>query len=176
MMKSVCWYFIFCFYGCNPKSSFKNIFVEDERVFDASAVIHTFLVNGYEKNQLVWELKGEKAYVNWNKENIFIFKPRLTYTNKKNYKRTYIRGEQGELTEKKGVLFLKDNVSVHSQNGKKIFTDYLYWYQKRKMIKTTAPVKIITPSGNVVKGVGLQVDMKLDTMKLTETTGEYYFK
>ena len=176
LVNVVYWFLIFFFYECNPKSNFKNIFVTDEKVFDASAVIHHFLVKGYEKNQFVWELKGKKAYVHWDKQNIFIFKPRLKYINKQNYKQTHIRGEEGELTESKGVLFLKDNVNVRFQNGKSIFTEYLQWYHKKNIIKTSAPVKIIMPNGSIIQGIGLQIDMRLEKIKLTETIGEYYLE
>ncbi len=169
-------FFLFFTTHCIPKPDIKKDFVNDQKEFESDAVIHHFLINSYEKNSLLWELKAQKAYTNWDNQNISIFKPYLSYINKKDQKITHVYGEKGRFIKEKNILLIQQNVVMHFHDGKKIFTDYLTWYKNKKLIKTNAPVKIIMPNGTIIRGIGLQTDTQLNKIKLLETTGKYLFK
>ena len=169
-------YSIGLFLCCRSEAEFKKIFVDDEKVFHTSTVLRDFLVDSYEKNRLLWELKAKKAYINWDHTSTLIFNPRLKHIDKEKNETTRIYGEKGEFMEKKGVLFLEKNVRVIAQNGKKIYTDNLYWYKRKELIKTNAPVKVVMPDGSAILGVGFRADMRLNKIKIKETTGKYYAK
>ena len=167
-------YFMALFLCCGSEAEFKKIFVDDEKVFNTSTVLRDFLVDSYEKNRLIWELRARKAYINWGHTSILIFSPSLKYIGKEKNENTYIYAEKGEFMEKKGVLFLEGNVRVIAQNGKKIYTDNLYWHEKKELVKTNAPVKVAMSDGSTILGVGFLADMRLNKIKIKGTTGRYY--
>ena len=158
--------------SCNRGSDLKTVFIDEEPPTERSAVIKNFLVDGYKNNRLEWQLKGEKAYINWQEKKVRIFSPFLKHWDE-DLKLTRIYGESGDFDEQGDTLYIEKKVRVLSHNGRKLYTDHLYWFEKKKQIITNAGVKILMSNGDIIQGKGMRADMDLNKVTLKETRGEY---
>ena len=157
---------------CNREPNLRTISVDEEILAEQIAIIRNFLVDGYDGNKLEWQLKGKKAYIDWQKQRIRLISPFLKYWNEDG-KITRISGEFGDLDEQNHTLYVEKNVKVISHNKRKLFTEHLYWYEKKRQLTTTAKVKILMPDGSMIHGKRMQADMNLNKITLEETWGEY---
>ena len=90
------------------------------------------------------------------------FKLRLEPEKKPWFKLT---GKKGNYSENSGDINLWGNLEGFSENGYKIFTEHILINEKDGHVSTDKPVKIFGPFFSV-KGKGLFVDLKKETLKI----------
>ncbi|MEX0681363.1 MAG: LPS export ABC transporter periplasmic protein LptC [Balneolales bacterium] len=66
----------------------------------------------------------------------------------------------------------KYNVVVLTNDGRRLFTDYLEWSYRNRSVYTPDFVTIVTPTDSIT-GFGLDGSDDLETYTLTEVTGEF---
>ncbi len=137
----------------------------------ADAVIHSFEAHGYSSEHPIWHLRSKEAYIFQKDGLTHVFGVNIDYYGSDGKVSTFIKGEKGLLDKNKGTMRIEGNVEVVSQNGKKLTSDYLIWFDKEKKLKTDAPVRIETPEGDIIRGRSLIADQKLDKLVLNAATG-----
>jgi LPS export ABC transporter protein LptC len=81
---------------------------------------------------------------------------------------TSLRAAIDEVTNN---LEAHENVVVTSETGTRLYTEELYWDQKRRLIHTPAFVRIISPKERL-QGFGMESDQSLKNYRIFRVTGE----
>ena len=82
-----------------------------------------------------------------------------------------LTSREAAVDETTNDLEARGNVVVTSVNGTRLYTEELYWDQKRQLIHTPAFVRIISPEERL-QGVGMESDQKLKNYRIFRVTGE----
>lgn len=82
-----------------------------------------------------------------------------------------LTSREGAVDETTNNLEARGNVVVTSENGTRLFTEELYWDQRRQMIHTPVFVRIMSPKERL-QGVGLESDQRLKNYRIFRVTGE----
>ena len=146
---------------CSKSDSFYLVKDMAEKMDGANAVVRNFTALGYTAKDKVWELIADEAYMYSDTDLTYVFTVDLDYY-KNGKKSTKVYGNKGLLNNREGTLRIDEEVRVFSSNGRKLYTDYLTWYDKEQVLDTDAPVTITFPEGDVIKGVGMRADQKLE--------------
>lgn len=73
--------------------------------------------------------------------------------------------------ERTNNLEARGNVVVTSTDGTVLYTEELYWDERRQLIHTPAFVRIVSPKEKL-QGVGLESDQQLRNYRIFRVTGE----
>jgi len=77
----------------------------------------------------------------------------------------HLDSRQGELDTETRDMLVSGDVQGRSSDGLEFFTSTLNYYDKRREIKTHAPVKIVAPNFQT-QGVGMVVDLRQERVRL----------
>ena len=77
----------------------------------------------------------------------------------------HMESRQGELDTETRDMLVSGDVQGRSSDGLEFFTSTLNYYDKRREIKTHAPVKIVAPNFQT-QGVGMVVDLRQERVRL----------
>lgn len=170
-MKIVCFIAVLAVVGCEDKIKPSVLTTVDSRtlpqqeswnseiVISDSGIVRAVIHSGYFK---VYEIS------------------RTTYLSDSVHARFYDRdGTPGSiLTSREATvdevtnnLEARKHVIVTSENGTRLYTEELYWDQKREVIHTPAFVRIISPKEKL-QGVGMESDQNLKNYRIFRVTGE----
>ena len=141
----------------------------------ADVIIKNFIVESYKNNKVSWSLKSKEAYIQNETDKTYLFiVDMLSYGNEAGKKTTtHLISDKGLLDKKADTFYAEGNVVVTSSNGRKLYTDNLLWFRKNSSFETNAPVKIISPNGTVIYGIGMTADMNISKINLKHSTGIY---
>ena len=137
---------------------------------NADIVIKDFDIDNYRERALVWNLKSREAYIYERRELTYFDGVDLVQYDEDG--RSYVKAEKGVFNEKSHIMTVEGNVVVISQNGRRLYTEYLKWNEKSGKLTTDRPVKIIFPEGDIIYGNnGMIGDQRLDRIEILDAEG-----
>jgi len=71
---------------------------------------------------------------------------------------------------------LRNNVVAHSDDGKTINTELLYWDQKKKLIYSNQYTTVTTEDGQVIEGTSFTSDEEMNEIRMKDLKGEVYLE
>lgn len=86
-------------------------------------------------------------------------------------KGSYLTSDSGSVNERTNDLEAHGNVVVTSPANSRLFTEHLYWDDRRQLIHTMAFVRIVSPKERL-QGLGLESDQHLRSYRIFRVTGE----
>jgi LPS export ABC transporter protein LptC len=84
---------------------------------------------------------------------------------------TVLTSRRADIDESTNNLEAHEQVVVTSETGTRLYTEELYWDQKRERIHTPVFVRIISPKERL-QGVGMESDQNLKNYRIFRVTGE----
>lgn len=84
---------------------------------------------------------------------------------------TILTSEEGTVDETTNNLEARKNVYVVSSDSAKLWTEELYWDNRRQLIHTPAFVRIVSPREQL-QGQGFESDQGLKNYRIFQVTGE----
>ncbi len=127
----------------------------DSEIFD-------FSYKFTDKGKLAWELFSEKAEIYKKNHLIKVNGVHLTFYNKDGSINTGVDSKYGVVYEDKHLLSAISNVVLRTSDGAVLYTDILFWDDNRKKLYTDSAVKIVRENGDIIEGIGLEADQKLE--------------
>ncbi|MPQ48620.1 LPS export ABC transporter periplasmic protein LptC [Marinifilum sp. N1E240] len=71
---------------------------------------------------------------------------------------------------------LRNNVVAHSDDGKTINTELLFWDQKKKLIYSNQYTTVTTEDGQVIEGTSFTSDEEMNEIRMKDLKGEVYLE
>lgn len=130
-----------------------------EIVISDSGVVRAIIHSGYFK---VYET-SRKTYLS---DSV-----RVQFYDREGAPTSLLTSREATVDEVTNNLEARKNVIVTSENGTRLYTEELYWDQKREVIRTPAFVRIISPKEKL-QGVGMESDQNLKNYRIFRVTGE----
>ncbi len=159
--------------GCgvcsNEQIQSDRVLVSDKQE-NTDAVIENFTSSSYDKSKLLWELTAQKAYINHKSKVIQLENILIIYYGDKQEK-TSVYGNLGEFNSEKNKMQISNKVKIEASNGKKIYTDEIYWEKKDNKFHCKKNVKLIFKNGHEVYASHLITDPTLENITLNEVQG-----
>ncbi len=84
---------------------------------------------------------------------------------------TILTSQEGSVDEATNNLEARKNVYVVSRDSVKLWTEELYWDNRRQLIHTPAFVRIVSPREQL-QGQGFESDQALENYRIFKVTGE----
>ncbi|MCU0454303.1 MAG: LPS export ABC transporter periplasmic protein LptC [Bacteroidetes bacterium] len=84
---------------------------------------------------------------------------------------TVLTSREAAIDEVTNNLEARQQVVVTSETGTKLYTEELYWDQKRQLIHTPAFVRILSTKERL-QGMGMESDQNLKNYRIFRATGE----
>ena len=161
----------FTFFFCKEETSFFKIHKNQDIIPHSDAVIKNFQSESYQKDKIIWKLFSKEAYLRKKENKMYIFELELSYF-QENKEVSKVQGKKGILNSPKKILKIKGEVFAEAENGKKLYTEYLEWDEYSQKLSTDFPVKIISPDGTTIEGIGLIADKKLNKITIKRVKGK----
>lgn len=162
---------LFSFNFCKKDTYYLKVSSTDEPE-NADITIKNFSAEGYTRSQRKWVLKADTSYVMYASSKIVMHKLRIQY-NEASGIVSILRAEKGILDRNSNDMVIEDGVNVKSSNGRELYTNVLFWNDKRKELSTDSTVKIIYPGGEVIQGDGLKTDGTLSKISIRNPIGTH---
>lgn len=156
---------------CQKQAPFKELRGPADRHDNADAVIRNFSATGFQGVDQTYNLTGDEAYLFQQANVTRVYKVVIEYPEKGEKKPTIITADEAVVDNPSHKTELRGNVSVKSPNGRTLECKDLVWDQSKQVLNTEAAVKIVMPSGDIIEGVGLSADQKLNRLVLKRGKG-----
>lgn len=153
--------------GCNGEDIAKN----SEPGLVDSAIRPDSEVAGarillYDRGQVTSEILADKIYKFEARDSTVGHKLDIVFYDSLGEVNSTVVGDSGIIRETRGLLDIYGNVVVVDENESRLETDYLFWNQTTRKMRTDAFVRITYTDGSVVTGWGLEADRNLSTYKI----------
>jgi len=154
---------------CNKTSDFIAIDSQENEPPYTEVGLYEFTITGYKNIKADWKLSAKRAFVLNGSGEIQIFNVDIQLYEKNN--NTTITSEKGYYDKEKKLIRLQDNVVVKAGNGKSLYSNLLNWDEMSQRLYTDSPITIKFPEGDIINGVGMVADKKLDKVIIKKSTG-----
>jgi len=81
-------------------------------------------------------------------------------------KTAFLRADSGSMDSRLSFINAYGNVFAQTPKGASIRADSLIWNKKDNLVQTESPVRVVTPGGDVLSGVGFISDAKLENWQI----------
>lgn len=159
------------FLFCQKQSPFRELQGPLDKLENADAVIRNFLATGFQGAEQAYTLAGEEAYLFQQINVTRVYKVVIEYPEKGEKLPTIITANEALVDNPGRKTELRGDVTVKSPNGRTLECKDLVWDQSKQVLNTEAEVKIVMPSGDIIEGVGLSADQKLNRLVLKRGRG-----
>jgi len=165
------------FYQCSNSSLFDGKVTGDSNVEKIpDVVLYNFSYRFTDGGKLVWILYSKKADMFLDEQITKVKEVHLIFY-KDNQEDSVIDSKYGEVNEKERILSAISNVILKTSDDTKLYTDILFWDDKRAKLYTDAPVKIIKPNNSIIEGIGMDADKNLERLVIKHNVkGQVYEK
>ncbi len=116
------------------------------------------------KEMLAYEKNMDAPFVLMNKGL------KLVFYNKEQKPTSTLTADQGVYFTKSGKAYVKYNVKVANNKHETLYTENLYWDQKKEKIIADKNVKIVTPT-QIIMGTGLESDQDFSEYTIKNISG-----
>ncbi len=142
-------FFIFL-YGCSKE-------IAD---YSREMGIDSLKLVSFNKGEKEWELFTEEAKGDYNSDTIYLYNVRIVYNDGVKIK-SYI----GKYNQRDGNLFLKDSVVIITKDNDTIYTDSLFYDNKKDIIKSNSKI-IVRGNHRILEGRGFVSDNGFDKVTI----------
>lgn len=118
-----------------------------------------------EKERKLWLLRGQKM-ARWKNDETSIKELYLDVYDSVGVLKSWLLSDSAWLGSKMNNIRLYGSVRLHTTEGLTVRTDSLWIDNKRKRAYTDARVRIISPDGDVLSGVGFESDTQFQDWKI----------
>lgn len=146
------------------KGKIKNSIIEEVTSGQGLKLNNIHLTQDDLEDKIKWVLDAKEVKVSTDRSNI-VFHEFILRLESEDRPSVRLKGNRGNYDRDSGVVNIWGEVEAHSENGYKFFTDHLRFDEKKSFLRTDESVKIVGPSFSV-KGQGLELDLKKESMKI----------
>jgi LPS export ABC transporter protein LptC len=135
------------------------------------------VLNETSSGERLYSLEAETAYVYENEQRIEVVMPKVFFYDANARVHATLVADRGMIYSKTSDLVAHGHVNVLTADSTKLWTDSLSWNNRTRLVKTDAPVEIVTPNGRV-SGIGLVSDAgltKIEIQSEVQGTSNYQF-
>lgn len=118
-----------------------------------------------EKEKKLWLLRGQEM-ARWKNDETSIKELYLDVYDSVGVLKSWLLSDSAWLGRKMDNIRLYGSVRLHTTEGLTVRTDSLWIDNKRKRAYTDARVRIISPDGDVLSGVGFESDTQFQDWKI----------
>ncbi|RME92093.1 MAG: LPS export ABC transporter periplasmic protein LptC [Candidatus Hydrogenedentota bacterium] len=161
---------ILVFFQCGKKTGFYPVKAQPELLEGSDVIISNFHATSYKEQSLEWDMQAKKSYTIQDTGLTHVYHFTIHFYDNGQIANT-ITAEKGIFDSSAGKFILKNNVLVQSANGRKLTTSELTWYEKSQVLFTDKPVQIELPEGDIISGIGLKADKKINRYELYQGHG-----
>lgn len=139
-------------------------------------IIYNFELKYSEEGNILFELNSPKA-VNWGVQGLLIFPEgfEVTFFDKENNQKSYLRANYGENIERKKFMVAKGDVVITNFITKETLnTEEMNWDQNKKLIYTDKFVKITTEDDVIYGDGGFESDEEFNEWTIKNPYGDVY--
>ncbi|MGI6717826.1 MAG: LPS export ABC transporter periplasmic protein LptC [Bacteroidales bacterium] len=139
-------------------------------------IIYNFELKYSEEGNILFELNSPKA-VNWGVQGLLIFPEgfEVTFFDKENNQKSYLRANYGENIERKKFMVAKGDVVITNFITKETLnTEEMNWDQNKKLIYTDKFVKITTEDDVIYGDGGFESDEEFNEWTIKNPYGDIY--
>jgi len=138
-------------------------------------VIKNFTAEGYKNQSLNWSLKADTSYIIYSDYKVEMEGIQMTYHENKN-DTSVLTCESATMNRNTNDLNLKGNIEIKSSNGRELYTNILFWDNKKEELSTNLPVKIAYSDGEVIQGKGMKANGSLSKIVIYHPVGVHTIK
>lgn len=139
-------------------------------------IIYNFELKYSEEGNILFELNSPKA-VNWGVQGLLIFPEgfEVTFFDKENNQKSYLRANYGENIERKKFMVAKGDVVITNFITKETLnTEEMNWDQNKKLIYTDKFVKITTEDDVIYGDGGFESNEEFNEWTIKNPYGDIY--
>lgn len=161
--------------NCNrDKKKTDMIRTIEEKIPDV--ILYDFTYKHTKGSETSWILYAKEAEVLRDENLIKVKNVNLVFY-KDNKPDTTLTSKYGIVNENENILSAISNVELKTVDGDFLYTDVLNWIDKDARLYTDSPVKIIRKGGDIIEGVGLEANSKLEKITIfKKVKGKIYEK
>lgn len=155
------------FQNCKKNNSLR---IENERESGSTITIRNFTRDSFNtKGDLVWKIKSEEAFV-YLKENKSIFYKLDFDQFEKGKIKSELKSDRGEINHQTKKLHLNGNIHLITDDKKHLKTEELNYDLNEEKLNTDKEVLILM-KGTTIRGLGLEADKGLNSIKILKPIG-----
>ncbi len=129
--------------------------------FRPDMLVENYTMTNYKDSKIEWELEAKKASYYYNEkrsiaENIILY----YYKDKKTA--AVVKADSAIIYTESMDIDLIGNVDMTSVTGNRLLTSKIKWNNKENYLDTNEHVKIIRKKGDIIEGIGLKADYKME--------------
>lgn len=124
------------------------------------------VLENYEDSILQWRLRTQYLERWAGSERIFVKPIDVDIFDSLGVKVAFLRADSGSLDTKMTFINAYGHVHAHSPEGASVRADSLTWSKADNRVQTLSPVRVVTPQGDVLAGVGFISDSKLNQWEI----------
>ncbi|MEO0081498.1 MAG: LPS export ABC transporter periplasmic protein LptC [candidate division WOR-3 bacterium] len=129
-----------------------------------SQIVEEFILHESVSGERLYTLEAETAYVYDAEQRVDVVLPRVLFYEGSEVHAVLV-ADRGVIRSRTGDLVAYGHVSVATEESTKLWTDSLLWNNNTKLVRTDAPVEIVTLKGRV-SGIGLVSDAGLSRIEI----------
>lgn len=157
----------FYFQNCKKNNSLR---IENERESGSTITIRNFTRDSFNtKGVLVWKIRSEEAFV-YLKENKSIFYKLDFDQFEKGKIKSELKSDRGEINHQTKKLTLNGNIHLITDDKKHLKTEELNYDLNEEKLNTDKEVLILM-KGTTIRGLGLEADKGLNSIKILKPIG-----
>jgi LPS export ABC transporter protein LptC len=118
-----------------------------------------------EKKQKLWLLRGQKM-ARWKNDETSIKELYLDVYDSVGVLSSWLLSDSAWLGSKMNYIRLYGSVRLHTKDGLTVRTDSLWIDNKKKRAYTDSRVRVVSPDGDVLSGVGFESDTQFQDWKI----------
>lgn len=124
------------------------------------------VLENYKDSILQWRLRTQYLERWSGSERIFVKPIDVDIFDSLGVKVAFLRADSGSLDTKMTFINAYGHVHAHSPDGASVRADSLTWSQSSDRVQTMSPVRVVSPEGDVLAGVGFVSDSKFSQWEI----------
>lgn len=128
-------------------------------------VVEEFTMHESASGSRNYTLEADTAYVYERDGYVDVIRPRVTFYDEAGEIHSLLVADGGTLQSRSGHLVARGQIEVRTADSTLLLTDSLGWNNDTRLVRTDAPVALLTPRGEVF-GQGLVADAGLTRIEI----------
>jgi LPS export ABC transporter protein LptC len=124
------------------------------------------VLESYKDSILQWRLRTDYLERWSGSERIFVKPIDVDIFDSTGAKVAFLRADSGSLDTKMTFINAYGHVHAHSPDGASVRADSLTWNKADDRVQTMSEVRVLSPEGDVLAGIGFISDSKLEEWKI----------
>jgi LPS export ABC transporter protein LptC len=128
---------------------------------EPDSIIYDFTFTSSVSTNKVWECQCKEAEV-YNEARKYLFKDIVLHLYERNKPQSVLTARYGIMNKGEQNITAKSNVVLITVDKSRLYTESLSWDDQRKLLTTEEFVRIVRANGDVITGIGMEMDKNAD--------------